>query len=1348
MEFINTFEYKLIYVFRINDEAHKGVLKIGEATIHTDKQYGELANNCTELNQAAKERINSYTNTAGIKYELLHTEVAVKEFIKDGEKIVKAFSDHDVHNVLNKSGIEKKKINNTTGKEWYKVDLETAKNAISAVKNNRKSLDANQITEDRNPIIFRPEQDKAIKETIKQFRDGSSMLWNAKMRFGKTLTALEVVKEMEFDKTIIITHRPVVDNGWYEDFNKIFYDRNDYHYSSNGYGEDTKELLKKNEKFICFYSMQDLRGSKRVGGKFDKNEEIFDTNWDLVVVDEAHEGTTTALGDNVIKQIVKQNNGYDTKFLALSGTPFNILNEYDKNIYTWDYVMEQKAKKEWDELNFGDSNPYEGLPELKIYTYDLGKIINSKEYVELEDKAFNFREFFRVWKGNKEQDRKPMPSNVNEGDFYHLEDVKSFLDLITKKDESTMYPYSTDENRELFKHSLWMVPGVNEAKALSKLMKEHPVFGTNKFRIVNVAGAGDEEEESEEALRKVRNAIKEASKNDDYTITISCGKLTTGVTIPEWTAVLMLSGSFSTSAAQYLQTIFRVQSPANINGKKKESCYVFDFAPDRTLKMVADAVKVSHKAGKGNDTDRKIMGEFLNYCPVISVEGTQMKQYSTDHLLQQLKRAYADRAVRNGFDDVNLYNDELLKLDDLELKEFLNLKGIIGTTKAQAKTNGIDINSQGFTDEEYEELERIKKKPQRERTPEEIEFQKQLQEKRKQKNDAISILRGVSIRIPLLIYGADFKIDEDITIEKLVENVDEISWKEFMPPDVTKELFSKFLKYYDKDVFIAAGKRIRNTVKSADDLEPTERIKKITELFSYFKNPDKETVLTPWRVVNMHLSDCIGGYDFFDEKHENILEEPRYVEQDEITKNIFDNENTRILEINSKTGLYPLYVTYSTYRRKCETFTKDELTMDMKNKLWYNTVTNNIFIICKTPMAKLITKRTLFGYKEGKINAHAFDDLINQVENKRENLVLHIKKCNFWNKEGDILKFNAIVGNPPYQENVGDAESNASLSKQLYPSFIKASIDLKPNYVSLITPSRWFSGNGQDGSFPKLREFIRDNNHIKKIVNFPNAKNVFSNVNIAGGVNYFLYDNTHNDNVDFIEVDENNNRESSIRPLFEEGNDIILSMNRMVNYINKVKKIPGFEPLSNWATGRNAFGVVGKNISSISSDKCFDNAIELRCAHEEIRYIDQKYIINKRDVMNNWKIFISKANGGAGLLTDKGAVNILGKAYIGKPKSACTDSLIPIGSFKTEIEAVNLQKYLSTKFLRFMVGILKVSQNLYQGLYQYVPIQNFKNNSDIDWSKSVHEIDLQLYKKYNLTDDEISYIESKIKEME
>lgn len=1344
MEFKNTFEYKLIYVFRINDTAHKGVLKIGEATIHTKKEYTQLSNNCTELNQAAKERINSYTNTAGIKYELLHTEIAVKKYEEDGEVYIKSFSDHDVHNVLSKSGIECKKINNTTGKEWFEVDLETAKNAIKAVKENRKALSASQITEDMNPIIFRPEQEKAIKETIRQFNIGSSMLWNAKMRFGKTLTALQVVKEMEFKKTIIITHRPVVDNGWYEDFNKIFYDRADYHYSSNGYGEETNDLLKKNEKFICFYSMQDLRGSKRVGGNFDKNNEIFDTNWDLVVVDEAHEGTTTALGDRVIKEIVKQGNGYDTKFLALSGTPFNILNEYDKNIYTWDYVMEQKAKKEWDKINFGDSNPYESLPELKIYTYDLGKIINSKEYVELDDKAFNFREFFRVWKGNKEQDRKELPQNVNIGDFYHLQDVKSFLDLITKKDESTMYPYSTEENRELFKHSLWMVPGINEAKALSKLMKEHSVFGSNKFRIVNVAGAGDEEEESEEALRKVRKAIKEAAQNDDYTITISCGKLTTGVTIPEWTAVLMLSGSFSTSAAQYLQTIFRVQSPANINGKKKESCYVFDFAPDRTLKMVADAVKVSHKAGKGNDTDRKIMGEFLNYCPVISVEGTQMKQYSTDYLLQQLKRAYADRAVRNGFDDINLYNDELLKLDDLELQDFLKLKGIIGTTKAQAKTNEIDINSQGFTDEEYEELERIKRKPSRERTPQEIEFQRQLQEKRKQKNDAISILRGVSIRIPLLIYGADFKIDEDITIEKLVENVDDISWAEFMPKDVTKELFSKFLKYYDKDVFIAAGKRIRNTVKSADELEPTERIKKITELFSYFKNPDKETVLTPWRVVNMHMSDCIGGYDFFDEKHEEIIEEPRYVEQDKITKNIFDKEDTKILEINSKTGLYPLYVTYSTYRRKCEKYSKEDLTIDLKSKLWYETVTNNIFIICKTPMAKHITKRTLLGYKEGKINAHAFDDLINQVQNKRDNFIQKIRNSNFWNKEGNEMKFNAIVGNPPYQLQGGSGGNNDA---PLFQYFADISNKLNPEYNTLIIPSRWFAA-GRGNLLDDFRKSMLNNEHVQKLFVYPNSSDVFSNVEIKGGICYYLINNNYVGECEYS-ILENSQKKTYNRKLNEF--DILIRDTKKSAIVKKIELISeNVKKLDLIISNDTPFGIASnpktskKNPFKIyeKSSKDHDTLIyHIEKGKRKIEFVDGSKIIKNKEYINKDKVFIPGASGSG---NDD---IVLGKPEYAPKNSVCSQSYLFV-SFENKEQAENFIKYLKTKFLRFLVSAAKITQGAPSKVYRFVPEQDFSNDSDINWNCSVKEIDIQLYKKYKLTINESQYIDGQIRELE
>ena len=286
-----------------------------------------------------------------------------------------------------------------------------------------------------------------------------------------------------------------------------------------------------------------------------------------MIVDEAHEGTKTALGDETIKAILKDDL-HKTKLLSLSGTQFNIIDEYDEeSIYTWDYIMEQECKSEWDKLHFGDSSPYEELPELRIYTYDLGDLLHNTSYITYEDKAFNFHEFFRTWIGDFRFDYAQMPATAKVGDFVHEQDIISFLNLMTKQNDNN-YPYSKEEYRDLFKHSLWMVPGVREAKALKELMLKHPVFGNGQFDIVNVAGSDDEE--SANALDSVRNAIESAEKTDTYTITLSCGKLTTGVTVKEWTAVFMLAGSYSTSAANYLQTIFRVQSPCNKDGKIKQ----------------------------------------------------------------------------------------------------------------------------------------------------------------------------------------------------------------------------------------------------------------------------------------------------------------------------------------------------------------------------------------------------------------------------------------------------------------------------------------------------------------------------------------------------------------------------------------------------------------------------------------------------------------------------------------------------------------------------------------------------------------------------------------------------------
>ena len=1336
--FETTFAYKLIYIFRINDDAHKNLLKIGEATCFTEEQPAKLLPNCNRLNVAAKNRINEYTQTAGIKYELLHTELAMRRVVKDGKSLIEAFRDHDVHQVLIRSGI-KRHFFDTEHKanEWFGVDLETAKKAISAVKEGRSSLLSSEITEGKSPIVFRPEQADAIKRTIKQFKTGNQMLWNAKMRFGKTLTALQVAKECEFKHTLILTHRPVVRDGWFEDFGKIFYDT-DYVFGSKTNGEKIEDLVDSDKKFVYFASMQDLRGSDAVGGKFDKNEDIFHTKWDFVVIDEAHEGTLTKLGQAVIETINEMSNY--PKILRLSGTPFNLLDKFkEAEIFTWDYVMEQREKKNWLQKHFGDANPYADLPELKIFTYNLDKLIGG--YIDVEDGAFNFREFFRTWTGNVQKDFKPMPNGVNVGDFVHKTDVRRFLDLLCKSDKNSNYPFSTEEYRAYFRHSLWMVPGVKEAKALSALLKAHPAFGSGAFNIVNVAGSGDEEIDSKDALDAVRRAFG-SNPDETYSITISCGRLTTGVTVPEWTAVFMLAGTFSTSASSYLQTIFRVQSPANINGKVKERCFVFDFAPDRTLKMVAEAGRLSTKTGNTSN-DRKIMGEFLNYCPVIAVDGSNMRQYNVDSMLQQLKRAYTDRVVRNGFDDKNLYNDNLLKLDDIELADFEALKKIVGASKQTEKVKNIDINRQGFTDEEYEQLQAIEAKPKKERTPEEIAFLEEKKKKRDNAQKAMSILRGVSIRIPLLIYGAEVPADKEITVDNFVDLVDDSSWNEFMPAGVTKETYKKFSKYYEQDVFVAAGRQIRNMALAADELSPAERVKKIAAQFAMFKNPDKETVLTPWRVVNMHMSDCLGGYCFYNEDFTETIEEPRFVDRGKVTQETFANINAQILEINSKTGLYPLYVVYSIYRKRCETVNAHELTIEKQYQLWQKTVEDNIFVICKTPMAKAITRRTLLGYRKGKLNAHAFDDLIMQLKEKPDQFKEKVLRGSFWKKECNEMKFDAVVGNPPYQIMDG---GHGSSSQPIYNVFVEMSQLLKPSYLSMIMPSRWMTGGKGLDAF---RYKMINDKHLRVLHDYLSAQACFSSVQIEGGICYFLWDKNNEGKCKLYSHLTNGTVSYSEMYLNELNTDVLIRDQGIISILKKVHNgnIKTFDSL---VFPRNAFGIF-----DIPSTAYATNSIEAKYAilgrfdnKRAIRYLNNSFNIFKNlDLAETWKVFISKADGAAGQIGNPIPARIIGKAEIGYPNMICTETFLAIGPLDNEIIAKNVCTYMKSKFFRIIVGIRK-NKNMTRDTYAFVPLQDFTENSDIDWSKSVEEIDQQLYKKYNLTDEEITFIESMIKPME
>ncbi len=1328
--FKKSFEPKLIYVYRINDEAHEGILKVGEATYDGD-DYLTVSPCAKELNAAAKDRINHQTQTAGISYELLYTEITT--YYKN--KTFITFQDHEVHDCLVRSGI-RKKVFDTERKanEWFYTDLETVKKAIAAVKEGRQALSAGEISKDRNPIVFRPEQRDAIDRTIKQFNKKNSskqMLWNAKMRFGKTLTALQVIKECDIRRTLILTHRPVVDKGWFEDYEKIFYDRPEFVYGSKNNGASLSQCEKtyhetETGSYIYFVSIQDMRGSELVGGKFAKNETVFAIDWDLIIIDEAHEGTQTDLGKNVLSACRKPH----TRVLHLSGTPFNLMDDFkEEEIYTWDYVMEQKAKADWEVTHQGDPNPYGCLPRLNIYTYNLGKLF--PDYADA-DIAFNFREFFRV---------------NEEGDFIHETNVRQFLDLLTKEDAESNYPYATQNFRDNFRHSLWMVPGVKEAKALSKLLQKHPVF--EHFRVANVAGDGDEEIETADALKLVEKAIG-PHPEETYSVTLSCGRLTTGVSVKPWTACFMLTGSYNTAASSYMQTIFRVQTPATIAGKMKTECFVFDFAPDRTLKVIAETVKISAKAGGTSGSDRAVLGAFLNFCPIIGFEGGRMQPYNTEKMLGQLKKAYVERVVRNGFEDGYLYSDELLKLDAAALKDFEELSKIIKSTKAQPKTGDININSLGFTEEEFEQLSGKKDiKEKRTLTPEEEAQRKKLEEARKNRETAISILRGISIRMPLLIYGADLQknldgSEVDITIDNFTDIVDDLSWKEFMPAGVTKEMFSRYKKYYDPDIFRESGVRIRQMTQAADSLRIEERIERISTIFNTFRNPDKETVLTPWRVVNMHLTESIGGWCFYDRSYGETITEPRFIEQPDITKNIY-KKNTHILEINAKSGLYALYCAYSVYKSREKLELGPKHTKDMELELWAKVLKENIFIICKTPMAKSITRRTLAGFTGIPINAHYFEDLITQLKHKPENFITKVKKAAYWKQEGnEDMKFNAVVGNPPYQLM---ASGDANGSDPIYHLFIDAACQIGER-VSFIHPARFLFNAGKT---PKeWNQKMLNDEHYKVVKYWSNSADVFPTVDIKGGVAVTYWDKTQSFGKIGVFVSY-----PELRSILEKVKGDNFKTFSDIVYPRDLYRLDETLYIENpWAENRQSSGHkydVGSNVFDVLSELFYDEEpkddykyakILGRQGSDRIESWIRRDYLKVPDNFEYFKVFVPKSNG-------SGAIGeVLSTPMVGEPMVGSTTTFLSIGKFSSEDEAIACLKYIKTKFARTMLGTLKVTQDNPKPTWANVPLQDFTPNSDIDWTQSIPDIDKQLYKKYNLSPEEIAFIESKIKAME
>lgn len=1351
-----TYDYTLIYAFSIDDGRHDNMLKVGKATINYFKKWQDLTPDCELLIKAAKARITQETGTAAIEYKLEYTELAIYE--ADGEEF--GFDDHDVHDVLENSGYHAVEFANLeyNPKEWYPVTTELVIKAINAVKHNqslleRKDWKTASAREKKTEIVLREEQELAVTKTLTQFLHGSKMLWDAKMRFGKTLCALEVVKRKPFNRVLILTHRPAVRDGWFKDFNLL--QLPGFHYVTrvkNKLLVDGQkiagglEVLKQytehdpDYKYIYFASIQDIRGSKTVNkkSKFDKNNELFKEKWDLLIIDEAHEGIRTEQGKAVVAEFQKNK---QMKSLYLSGTPYNILKLFkEKEIYRWDYNMEQDAKERWTKEHPDEKNPYEGLARLNICTYNLGEVMTN--YSHDENDYFNFTEFFRV--------------DADTDKFVHEDDVRAFLKLMTKDGENKElnYPFATSEYRDYFQHTLWSIPGVDAARCLSAILREDKE--DNYFRdyeIVNIAGKGDSDIEREnednatrdkketEALAKVQNAVRTHEK----TITLTCGRCTTGVSVPEWTAVLMLSGSYETKAARYLQTIFRCQTP--FRGKTKRECYAFDFAPDRTLTVIDNYLtEISRGSGSKNFGQKKAQEteRFLRFCSVISIDGSKTVNFDTRSFMKQVNRAYSEEIMRGRtrklFDNLdNISNDVFELLKNIDAKMSVSSSG----KKSRGK---VKVSSEGVTGEGATTSSSSSGTIKEPKEP-------KIGKKNKTKGDqAYEILEKIIIRFPMLIYGAMDKLSDSFTIDKFVKDIDEKSWEEFMPNGLTKTDFIKVAHIIKNERFMAWAESIYEKVNALEGKPVDERVNGIADIISEFRYPDKETVLTPWRVVNMHLSDTVGGYDFFGEKHrdEDLLSEPRFVGEDrEVTKRVFFTPAPNILELNSKTGLYPLYMAYTLYRLQCKNQQGfgPELTNEEKADVWKKVIEKNIFVVCKTKMAERITNRTLVGFSNIKVNAKCYTDvrnnnadIIETLKNNPQHFVEDIKNGKeFWKANNNRnMKFNAVVSNPPYQVGVN--------KEPLYHHFISIGMEIG-DLGTLIHPGRFLFNAGKT---PKAwNQKMLNDEHFKVVKYWKKSDEVFDAVDIKGGVAVTMWDkqNVIGPIGTFVLHDELRTIQEKVESLGEESFSKIVYSRDLYQLTELFyKENPELEGRQSkghrFDLGTTAFLLFPE---VFSDEKPAGDGYALVVGRENdtriAKWIKKEYL-KLPDNFESYKIAFPVANG-SGKFGES-----LSDPFVCGPYCAQNTTFLSAGNFYTLFEAQSCLKYVKTKFARCMLGIFKVTQHTTREAWRAVPLQNFTQQSDINWDLSIPELDAALYQKYNLTQDEIDFIESNVSAMQ
>ncbi|PAK80973.1 Eco57I restriction-modification methylase domain-containing protein [Lentilactobacillus parakefiri] len=1397
--------YPQIYAYTLPTEKEDlGWIKIG---------YTERKN--------VDDRIKEQTHTAAIRltYSKLWSEPA--KFNKSEGW----FKDKQFHSYLRRY----KKVSQRQGTEWFYYDGHPQKSHQDFMdfRNNQKSQIKEQLT-----YQLRPEQVAAVHQTLDYAHNhpNSEFLWNAKPRFGKTLTTYDLARKLDAKTVLVVTNRPAVANSWFDDFEKFISWQTSYAFiSTNDTLKDRPVLTKdefnnelfsgsKKDKMITFISLQDLKGAISFGGNYDKLKWVKDLHWDLLVIDESHEGVDT------FKTDIAFNNINRDFTLNLSGTPFKAVasGKFKKNqIYNWTYADEQQAKANWHDSE--KNNPYRSLPKLNLFSYQMSPMIT--DYVNQGaqingdniDYAFDLNEFFAT--------------NQN-GHFIHEMDIKKWLDTLTHNEK---YPFSTKELRNKLKHTFWLLNRVASAKALEKLLKEHPVF--KDYEIILAAGDGHGLDDDQTINEKSLDRVKREIKKNDKTITLSVGQLTTGVTIPEWTAVLVLSNLKSPS--QYMQAAFRAQNPWEhmVNGQvyQKENAYVFDFAPERTLTIYDEfANDLSKQTSNGNGTTKdreKNIGRLLNFFPVIAEDNQgKMVELSVNQVLTIPRAIKAQEVVRRGFMSNLLFaniSGIFASAGAREILEQLNPvdtgKKVSHKTEKKIDTRNVKVNDKGevevnpeivvaktsahFGEKVYGDItdkieqasnqdinlvkltaDTFKKKTlaaAKNIAKENGLTAKAAERVTQQHSDALA--REVQvIQKQRDIRETQNKVDLKQAIEESQDNPEKIvkaqaefkNKKQQIQENYKKELAQKvanqtkqLANQTTETLLKKAEEKKKNTVE--DDIRARLRgfARTIpsflmaygaptTELANFDQNIKDDVFKEVTGITLAQFRSLRDTYHFFDETifNESVQEFLRKKSQ---LANYFDeSQGEDIFDYIPAQKTNQIFTPKRVVKLMLDTLEEEEpnifkdknktfADLYVKSGLYLTEIIKRLYIGLEDQIPdsngrlKHILEKQIYGFAPSKIiYSIARNFVFSPFPNLDNSHLKQLDMIPYAKGEKRLdMKFDVVVGNPPYQET---ANGKSTKDVPVYNYFYDLAERVSPKYI-LISPARFLFNAGSTDK--KWNKKMLSNKHIKVVFYEQDAAKIFPNTDIKGGI-AILYRNKNKNfgNIGlFTPFEELDSISNKVSKLTYRTLDEIISNRGQYRFSDLIyKEYPNdMKKISDRRIASNAFN----NLPNLFTEKEPHNKFNYvrilgRLDNQRIYRWFRRDYLQEPITFEKWKIILPKANG-------SGAIGeVLSTPLIGEPLIGFTETFISIGVFDNKLEAQNALKYVQSKFARTMLGILKITQDNPKDKWSKVPLQDFTQNSDIDWTKSISDIDQQLYKKYGLNKNEINFIESKVKAMD